>query len=428
MKKNRCHSHISQQRLLKPLPISLVMVGALCVATPVQSQTLPELLEAVRSSHPAVRAARQTVDAAEKGVEAAKGRYWPTVSTVLEAGSKNATAVPSKYLRIEQNLWDGGSTEAAVESALSNVSVSELQLLRQEQLLQLEVIDAWQAAHTARGRILVADSVAQRLREHEAMMLRRVQAEASATIELQLIKAQVLQADIERRKAQSNFEVAVQRLEQLTGMSGLLKGIKAQPELPDPTASTERMNALLKMSWQQVVKSQPQVLLADAEVTQGAKQVNLKRAETKPQLYARVDRAFGGGAQTNAFVGVRYSVNTGWSQRSELAALEARMAAIQASRDASLLQVEEQVRRQLNELEESAQRYNSLKLAVSSSRLIHESYIRQFVAGKKSWLDVMSAIRDVAANEYALNEAIHGYAGHIATLTLYESFANRSQP
>ena len=303
-----------------------------------------------------------------------------------------------------------------------------MQLVQQEQQLQLQVIGAWQAAHTARGRIAVAESVAQRLREHEAMMLRRVQAEASTTVELQLIKAQVLQAVIDRRKAQSNFAVAVQRLEQLTAMSGLQEGLKAQPALPEPQASAGRMNELLKTSWRQIVKSQPQVLLAEAEVTQGARQIDLKRAEMRPQLYARVDQGFGSGSKTNGFVGVRYSVNTGWSQSSEVAALEARMAALQATRDAALLQVEEQVQRDLSELEESSQRYESLKLAVSSSRVIHESYVRQFVAGKKSWLDVMSAIRDIAQNEYALNEALHGYAGYVATLTLYESFSSRQTP
>lgn len=414
--------------LRKPAALGLCLSLLLGSALTAQAQTLPEMLEAVRTTHPAIKAARQSIEAADKGVDAARGRYWPTLSTILETGSQNASSEPSKFLRLEQNLWDGGATNASVDTALSAVDVSRMQLARQEQQLQLQVVEAWQAAHTAQGRIAVAESVARRLQEHEAMMARRVQAEASTTVELQLIKSQVLQALIERRKAQANYAVAARRLEQLTGMAGLAEGLKQQPAPPEPQDAVERMSALLNKSWLQDVRQQPAVLLADAELEQGRRQVEAKRAEMKPQLYARVDRGLGKGGETSGFLGLRHSFNAGFSLSSELAALEAQVGALQASRDATVLQVEEQIQRNLSELEENAQRYQSLKLAVASSQTIHESYVRQFVAGRKSWLDVMSAIRDVAQNEYALNEVLHGFAGQLATLTLYEASLARTTP
>ena len=72
-----------------------------------------------------------------------------------------------------------------------------------------------------------------------------------------------------------------------------------------------------------------------------------------------------------------------------------------------------------NEIQENLQRSKSLVVSVESSRQIHESYVRQFTAAKKSWLDVMNAMRELSQNEYALNDVQHNFFGLLQRLRVY---------
>ena len=78
-------------------------------------------MDAAVQVHPSIKAADQSIDAASKGVDAAKGLYWPTLSATLEASSDKRNAIPARYLRLEQSLWDGGYTAATVSAADAQV-------------------------------------------------------------------------------------------------------------------------------------------------------------------------------------------------------------------------------------------------------------------------------------------------------------------
>ena len=50
----------------------------------------------------------------------------------------------------------------------------------------------------------------------------------------------------------------------------------------------------------------------------------------------------------------------------------------------------------------AASRLQALRAALEASRQVSESYDRQFLAGRKSWLDVMNAARELAQAETQL--------------------------
>jgi adhesin transport system outer membrane protein len=45
-------------------------------------------------------------------------------------------------------------------------------------------------------------------------------------------------------------------------------------------------------------------------------------------------------------------------------------------------------------------RMSAIQKAVEGSELVLASYKRQFEAGKKNWLDVLNAVRELAQNQY----------------------------
>ena len=399
--------------------MTLVAFSALLACAGAGAQTLDELRAAARNNHPAIKSARLGVDAAGKEVDAASARYLPSLSIVLEGGGKDLVAEPSRYLRLEQNVWDGGATAAGVDLAKQSAELARSRVPEQEQDIDLQVISAWQTLQSANGRVVVADRLLKLLSDHEAMMTRRVQSELSTQVELQLVQAQVMQAGLDRRKALLNASLAKLRLEQLTGIEGLRNTLSSPASEGVPERFAAEAQAFQGTDWAALANRQPTVRRAEKELLAAQSRIETKRSELRPQLYARVDRGLGSGGTTAAFVGVRYSTGAGFAASSEVDALIARAASLEGARDAARLEVLQAMLNDADEIQENLQRSKSLVVSVESSRQIHESYVRQFTAAKKSWLDVMNAMRELSQNEYALNDVQHNFFGLLQRLRVY---------
>ena len=399
--------------------MTLVAFSALLACAGAGAQTLDELRAAARNNHPAIKSARLGVDAAGKEVDAASARYLPSLSIVLEGGGKDLVAEPSRYLRLEQNVWDGGATAAGVDLAKQSAELARSRVPEQEQDIDLQVISAWQTLQSANGRVVVADRLLKLLSDHEAMMTRRVQSGLSTQVELQLVQAQVMQARLDRRKALLNASLAKLRLEQLTGIEGLRNTLSSPASEGVPERFAAEAQAFQGTDWAALANRQPTVRRAEKELLAAQSRIETKRSELRPQLYARVDRGLGSGGTTAAFVGVRYSTGAGFAASSEVDALIARAASLEGARDAARLEVLQAMLNDANEIQENLQRYKSLVVSVESARQIHESYVRQFTAAKKSWLDVMNAMRELSQNEYALNDVQHNFFGLLQRLRVY---------
>ena len=399
--------------------MTLVAFSALLACAGAGAQTLDELRAAARNNHPAIKSARLGVDAAGKEVDAASARYLPSLSIVLEGGGKDLVAEPSRYLCLEQNVWDGGATAAGVDLAKQSAELARSRVPEQEQDIDLQVISAWQTLQSANGRVVVADRLLKLLSDHEAMMTRRVQSELSTQVELQLVQAQVMQARLDRRKALLNASLAKLRLEQLTGIEGLRNTLSSPASEGVPDRFAAEAQAFQGTDWAALANRQPTVRRAEKELLAAQSRIETKRSELRPQLYARVDRGLGSGGTTAAFVGVRYSTGAGFAASSEVDALIARAASLEGARDAARLEVLQAMLNDANEIQENLQRYKSLVVLVESARQIHESYVRQFTAAKKSWLDVMNAMRELSQNEYALNDVQHNFFGLLQRLRVY---------
>lgn len=399
--------------------MTLVAFSALLACAGAGAQTLDELRAAARNNHPAIKSARLGVDAAGKEVDAASARYLPSLSIVLEGGRKDLVAEPSRYLRLEQKVWDGGATAAGVDLAKQSAELARSRVPEQEQDIDLQVISAWQTLQSANGRVVVADRLLKLLSDHEAMMTRRVQSGLSTQVELQLVQAQVMQARLDRRKALLNASLAKLRLEQLTGIEGLRNTLSSPASEGVPERFAAEAQAFQGTDWAALANRQPTVRRAEKELLAAQSRIETKRSELRPQLYARVDRGLGSGGTTAAFVGVRYSTGAGFAASSEVDALIARAASLEGARDAARLEVLQAMLNDANEIQENLQRYKSLVVSVESARQIHESYVRQFTAAKKSWLDVMNAMRELSQNEYALNDVQHNFFGLLQRLRVY---------
>lgn len=370
--------------------------------------TLQQLVDAAATIHPSMLAARLEAAASTSDVAVAERQRWPSVSAVIESplNSTNYSS-PTRLLRVQQTLWDGGRNLARITDAKTLVEIGEIKIDLQRQQLAIQTVAAWQSLLSATERTRVAQKTIERLKIYQAQLQRRVSAEASPRIDLELADSRLLQTVVELNTAESAMKVALTRLEQLTGEKRLQHRI-VRPEVKDDIAAADRFaGVMLQADWSLLASRHPAVSKARAEARQVRNRLSAKEAEKWPEIYMRVDQSFGqntgtGGAPLTAYAGLNYAPSAGFSN-----ALEAQSI---ATRIASQDQVVETAQREayetfLTESEEftSAQSRNAaLVKATTGASLVLESYQRQFQAGRKTWQDLLNAVRELAQNEYAL--------------------------
>lgn len=393
-------------------------IAALCFSCNVQALSLSDMLRAASESHPTIQAARQSVNAANDDVDVARRRYWPTFSASIESGTKNSVEAPTRLLRAEQTLWDFGLTSATVKVSERAVDVAGAALGAQRQNIELQVIDALRALQAGYGRIRVSEDMLKSLESNESMMMRRVAGELSTNIDLDLVRSRILQGRVELTQAQTSVQVSITRLENLTGIKNLRLALSKPPLLPSKMQLEKRFQFIEQADWDVVANRQPAVLRAVEEMRQGNERINVKAAESRPQVYARLDQALNNRRDTAAYIGLRYSTGAGFSNIVEERALASRALALEQMAQAARIEARQTLDVDADDLRDNRLRAQSLDAAVQGAQRVFESYERQFAAGRKTWLDLMNALREVAQNSYSLVDANAAQAAALNRLQL----------
>lgn len=380
---------------------------------------LPYLLDLAARAHPSVQAARLDVRATAEDLQALQRQRWPTVSAVVESKSTNSSVSSARVLRLEQNLWDGGRTSARIREAQANIAVNETRVYTQNQALSMQIVNAWQSLLGADGRIAVGrDSLAQ-LESSRQQMLRRVAAEVSPPIDLELVQSRILQTEVELTQARNARQLALGKLEQYSGLEGL-STMPLQPLVALGLAQTEAAaRVLADMDWFDVASRHPDVHKARQDVQVARERVAAKQAEQWPQVYARLDKPVGSTDNSvAAFVGLRYTPGAGLATAIEAQALASRAESQELAIDTAMRNVLEALYADRDEFLTSRSRMAAIEKSAQGSRTVLDSYLRQFTAGRKTWQDVLNAVRELAQTQYSLVEARTAMVGAMYRLQI----------
>lgn len=365
---------------------------------------LQYILDAAIQGHPSIQAARLDMRASGEDQRAIERQRWPALSAVLENKSNNTSVSSTRMLRLEQTVWDAGRLSARIREAESNIGLNQSRIYISAQTLSLQVLAAWQSLLAADGRIRVARDTLRKLAEYRQQMERRVQAEASPPIDLELVMSRTLQTEVELTQALNARQVALGRIEQYSGLESLsLEGVLAPVEVPAMAAIEPVAARLLDLDWVDAVARHPNVQKARQDAVVAQARIEAKRAEQFPQLYVRLDQPINGANNDVAgFVGFRYTPGAGLSTGIEAQALATRAASMDQAVDTAAREVKEALFTDRDDFNASRSRLLALEKAVAGSRVVLDSYGRQFNASRKTWLDLMNAVRELAQNQYAL--------------------------
>lgn len=409
--------------------LALALYLAINAGAGVHAQSKPEpltlsyLLDASAATYPSLLAARLEARASSEDVSATERIRWPTVSATSETYSGNLRSYPSRALQVDQTVWDFGRNTARISEAKTLADISLLKVYLQQQDLFVQIVAAWQNMISSSERVKVAQLTLTRLGGYQAQMRRRVEAEASPRIDLELADARLLQTEVELTTAQTSLQVAVTRLEQLSGDERLALRV-TDATYPLTLFETQVFNnQLAEVDWLNVASEHPVSAKARIEVLQMRRRLDSKQAEAYPQIYARVYKPFGtipssNDTSTTTFIGLRYSPGAGFSNFVEAQAIGTRIASSEQAVEAAIREMQQTLQNDREEFVNARSRIAALEKSVASSALVLESYQRQFQAGRKQWQDLLNQVRELAQNQYALADAQASMVGSMYRLQI----------
>lgn len=372
--------------------------------------TVSALYAAANQTHPLLAAARLEVQAGQIDVSAVERQRWPTLSAVVESNTGNTTSLPSHSLRAQGVVWDGGLNSSRVTEAENQVAISNLRVQQQQRQLFLQITNAWQTMLAAHARVQVAQKTMDRLNGFKVQMQRRVDAEASSRIDLVLANSRQLQTQVELDAAQRNLRVALLKLEQLSGEVNLRQRLSGVAPFPALQSAQAFLQQLQQTDWVDVATRAPAVQIARSEVISAHNRLRTKEAERWPQLYVRVDKPVGNNYlnannSTVAFAGLSYTPGAGFANVVEAEALAKRIAKSDQGVDVAMKDAQETLQNDREEFLNAYAQISALEKSVSGADMVLASFERQFQANRKTWLDLLNQVRELAQNEYALVDA-----------------------
>ena len=381
-------------------------VTLLCLAsTSTTADTLVDLIETTLTTHPALTARALQAQAADAGVDAAGWQFYPTPSVDVEQvdtardnpGFQGDSRVAT--LRLQQPLWTAGRLTAGQDKALAERDESRALQDETRDIYALRIIQAysdWYAAHERLQAHLRSQS------KHEQFLTqvqRRVAEGVAPRNDLVLVKVRLDLVTAEVSAARQQIDTALTRLTAVTDRSMSAATLSARPAHPCDTGLP------LATLQEHARQGNPGLRRLDAIVAMEQADIDTRKSVLMPEVYLRAERQFGDYSLENAdpqnrlYVGVSSRLGAGLSATSNVRAAMARRDAARMDRDVEARDLGERLAVDHVAFAGSDARLQALSASLRNAEDISTAYQRQFLAGRKTWLDVMNAAREQAQTE-----------------------------
>ncbi|MCB2080226.1 MAG: TolC family protein [Novosphingobium sp.] len=363
-------------------------------APPIVPPALDEAVNLVTRKYPSAMSARSALRAAASDVKAAKWLKFPSITADLSY--LDSSSSPEPQLVVQAPIWTGGRIGASIRRAKAAETASSAQYVQTVQNLAITTSNTYfEIVRLTQSEQLLAES----LKVHNelvATMQRRVDQEVSPIADLELARSRAAQIEQQYTVSKSQRNTALRILAELVADPAYDLG-----PVPyyDPEADLVQRDVLEE----QAVAFDPELRKLRAEADVSRAEVEATRASILPQLNAQYsyDEIFG----SRVGVVVRAQTSGGLSQLSQVNSAQLR---VQSALE-NIRTTEQQLRRDIAsdviQYEAAKRRAEISKDATDTASRVSASYMRQFIAGRRSWLDVMNALREAVTAQLGRADA-----------------------
>ncbi|OOS07928.1 hypothetical protein B0189_00830 [Moraxella cuniculi] len=380
------------------------LIGAACLSASANVNPLQinDLITLAVQTHPLVGSAVADQQATKEGVTAAKLGYLPTPTISSQYDGDDGTVT---RFAVSQPIWSGGKLKADVNRAINDDKAATAKIMERQNEVAKNTIDIWQSYIYALSLQELYVNNLKQLAEFEAMMQRRVSQGVSAKIELDLVTNRILQDQNSLQGAIEQQKIAEARLQQIIGVPVGSPNGATIAQLAQYAKDQSQNYGQLAFS--QVSENHPTVIRQRFEIDSARYAVKSQKAQQMPTVYVQYQTDYN--HRNNRFedkvaLGLNYSPGAGFSNVALSRASEARVQSLVQSQEASRRTVMENIQTQYQQFISARDQELSLTAAVAGAQIVLNSYRRQFIAGRKSWLEVLNAVREQSQYEQQLRQ------------------------
>jgi adhesin transport system outer membrane protein len=386
--------------LIAPVPVSAKVLPKFGTdappitlsATPAELALDPKLQTALDlgiGSNPNIISARAAAQAAGFDVRSAKWLLFPSLSAeISEVAQDRKTGSYNGFypsLTVEQPIWTGGYLNGTIRQARQRQSAALAAYQAAALQVALRISDSYQdVVRLFRRKQLLAQSVA-RYGDMIQTIDRRVAADVSPRVDLELARSRLAQVEQQYSANTAQYDAALAQLRELVGdpdfmptTEVLLPAIWPQIELGEATA--------------QSLAFSPRLNQLRAEAAAAKTDVDLARSDLAPKLSAQYSYSDFVGHRVGAVL--RYQTGRGLSHLTAIGAARARQDESDAKIAASERDLKGLIAGDVAEFFSATSRLESSQTAAIAAHQVHESYMRLFIASRRSWLDVMNSFQE----------------------------------
>ena len=361
--------------------------------------SLNQALALAVKSHPMISSKRMEYQAAIGDLNAARWSAFPNASFSFRGfrRDENENRLDQEKLTVSQPLWTGGRLSGNIKVAKAGRDVAKWGVVESEQVLIEETIRAFIELNRANSKVKIS---AENVKEHERLfdiIKRRVDASTSPEVDLRLAAARLAFSRSQLLQNSNAVAVSKTKLEQFIG----------QPVFQIIAPSkTEKWPVSLQDSEKAALAFSPLIRKMRSEISGLEGLEKVAKSLLYPQVTLGYERRFGefssNEEEEQVFLGMDFQPGAGLSARSSISVSKARKGALQDS----LLALERDIRQKVQitwrDFSSAEMQLSPTKLLVESTSSIVASYLRQYVVGRKSWLDVLNAQRELVMARQSL--------------------------
>ena len=385
--------------------------------------TLDTLIQQGLASYPTILAKRANRDAAQTDLTAAKLKFLPSPSfntqrqNIAYSGQPSSRQ-PATNISISQPLFLDGGIIAGYNKADARLSAADYGLLETREDVSKRIISAYTEWVKAWFKIQALEESVRLHEKFAGMITRRFdQGVASGSDrDLGISRLQQAQADLDSQRALES--TALTSLSELVGEPITRRDLITK--IAKPAVIPRRTDGIARAQTQSVTVQRYKFEAEAAE--QEAKEI---RAQALPQVAFQAQRQIGNayvpGAQGYDMYGlvITYAPGGGLSSIAGASAAFDRAKAATLQVDTAKRELTDRLNADYTEYEFAQLKKESLQRASSLSGEISASYDRQFLVGRKSWLDLMNSVREQAQTRVQLADAEGSLLGASQRLRVY---------
>lgn len=379
---------------------------------------LEELLAIAVQAHPDVLAKRADLDAAKANKDAALWQYFPSPSLQLRQQERGGNVTVAA---VQQPLWSGGRIDAAFDAANTRTHSADVAITEAQYLLALRVTTSWQSWLQARGRAEALTRGLTLLNVYGESVRHRIKGGVSPEVDRELVESRLAQVKGDLAAANAAERNALLQLSQFIG-----KQLRAE-ELSPSVGSTDRLPEFDTLIERANGRS-ASLRRLESEIEASRYDVIQKRAVQFPTVGIRAEHQQGDlsntGHVTNdnrVMLVLDYVPGAGLSASSGIDAAEARVRNLHENIDAAKRDLVTKIAADYEDHQSSIVRKQDIMRTKRAASEVLASYDRLYVAGKRSWLDVLNAARELMQVELSFADVDALFAASYFRIRLHSN-------